>query len=273
MEPVRAPAGRGVAWVGDGWRAFTASPGMWIVLTVVWLLVLLALQLVPLVGALAAYLLAPALAGGLLLCADDARGGRALDLGRLFDPLTDPRSRNPILVLGVLFLVANLVALVAGAAVFMGTLGMTLFDHHAELMGPGGMRPEALDHQALLQLGAGAAMGGLLALALGLLVLALFYYAIPLVLFDGVEPATAIGRGVRGVLRNWLPLLVLSVLWLPLSLLASVPLMLGWLVLLPMTFGAWYGSYRDAFPGTAAAARADETPGQGAGEHDDTGSA
>lgn len=253
MEPVRAPAGRGVAWVGDGWRCFMASPGMWIVLVVVWLLVIMALQLVPLVGALAAYLLAPALGGGLLMCARDAFDGRPLDLGRLFDPLTGAATRGPMLVLGVLFLLANLVAMVAAGAVLLGSVGMTLLGQHGELMGPGGVNPEAIDPQTMLQLGAGAALAGLLALALGLLALLLFYYAVPLVLFGGLEPVTAVGRGVRGVLRNWLPLLVLSVLWLPLSLLATAPLLLGWLVLLPMTFGAWYGSYRDAFtgPGTA----------------------
>lgn len=248
MEPVRVSAGQGARWIGDGWRAFAASPGMWIVLVVLWAVILAAVQFVPFVGAIAGLLIAPALAGGLLLCVRDGLTGHSLDVGRLFDPLTGADTRGPMLVLGALFLVAHLVAMFLAGMLLLATAGMTLFEHADVLMAPGGPRPEAMDPALLMQLGLGAALAALLGVALSLLAWALFFYAIPLVLLAGVEPAAAIGQSVRGVLRNWLSLLVLSVLWMALSILATLPLLLGWLVLLPVTFGAWYASWRDVFP-------------------------
>jgi len=257
MEPIRVPAGKGIEWIGDGWRAFTAAPGMWIVLTVVWLLIFMATQFVPFVGALAAQLIAPALSGGLLLAARESLAGRPIDVAQLFQPLTDEATRSPMLVLGAVFLVANLaVMLVAGGAA-IGTVGMAFFHHPGAMMGPGGFDPSRMDPAMLMQMGVGVLLFLLLGTTLWLLIWILFYYAIPLVLFAGTEVSTAMALSVRGLVRNWLPLLVLSVIWLLLSVLATLPLLLGWLVLLPMTFGAWYATYRDVFPQVAGAPAAE----------------
>lgn len=259
MEPARAAAARGVGWIADGWRAFKASPGMWVVLVVVWALVLAALQLVPFVGLLAVHLMAPALAGGLLLCVADGLAGRPLDVGRLFDPLASDRSRGPMLVLGALFLVANLVVLALAGALLVATVGMSLLEHHEVLLAPGGPDPAAIDPALVMRAGLGVALAALAALALSLVVWVLFFYAIPLVLLAGAEPGAAIAASVRGVLRNWLPLLVFSILWSVLALLATLPLMLGWLLLLPISFGAWHASWRDVFPAAASPAGPVET--------------
>jgi len=221
---------------------------MWLVLVIVWLLIFAALQLIPVIGVLATYLIAPALTGALLVCARDALGGRAIDVGQLFDPLTADGTRGPMLILGALFLVAHIVLLLIGVALIIATLGMTMLEHHAVFTEPGGPGSGALEPDALLRMGLGAALVALILVALGLLIALFFYYAIPLVLFAGVQPTVAIGLGFKAIVRNWLPLLVLGVLWLVLAILASVPLLLGWLVLLPVTFGAWLASYRDVFP-------------------------
>lgn len=264
MEPTRVPAGKGIDWIGDGWRTFTAAPGMWIVLTVVWLLVFMATQFVPFVGALAAQLIAPALSGGLLLAARESLAGRPIDVSQLFQPLTDEASRSPMLVLGAVFLVANLAVMILAGVAVIGTFGMAFLHHPGALMAPGGFDPARMDPAALMQMGVGVILFLLLGTVLWLVIWVLFYFAIPLVLFAGTEVSAAMALSVRGLARNWLPLLVLSVIWLLLSVLATLPLMLGWLVLLPMTFGAWYATYRDVFPqaapGPAAAA---ENPGPG----------
>lgn len=246
IEPQRCDAGRGVDWIRDGWRAFAARPGRWILLCVVFLLVLVALQLISWIGPLISQLIAPALSGGLLIAARNALAGERPEIGQLFAPLTDERTRNPVLVLGVLFLVANLVALVAVAIVAFAT-GLAPAMHAAAISG--GSMP--MDPATMMQLGLGALLLVLVGTALWMLVFLMFYFAIPLVLFAAVRPLAALGLSVRGILRNIMPLLVLSVLWLLLSVLASLPLLLGWLVLLPMTCGAWYASYRDVFPPAA----------------------
>lgn len=244
MEPRRCEGGRGVDWIRDGWRAFAASPGMWILLCIVFALVLAALQWISWIGPLISQLIAPALSGGLLIAARSALAGDGLEVGQLFAPLTDERTRNPVLVLGVLFLVANLVVLAAVALIVLG--GGVAPAMHTTMMQ--GARAGADPATMMTQLGPEMLLVALVGVALWMLVFLLFYYAIPLVLFAEVGPVAALGLSVRGILRNIVPLLVLSVIWLVLSAIASLLLFLGWLVLVPMTYGAWYASYRDVFP-------------------------
>lgn len=248
----KVPASRGFGWIADSWRLFTASPGMWLVLTIVWVLISLALQAIPLAGTLAWLFVTPILGGGLLLAADDARHGRELDVGCLFRPLTDLRTRNPMLILGGIYLGVYMAVLLAAALVLIAGTGFAAV-HHGMLAGTEQMDPARMDPATLLALGGAAALFALLVFTLVLLITILFYFAIPLVTFGRAEPGTAIGRGTRALLRNWAPLTLLGLLYLPLSLLATVPLGLGWLILLPMTVGMWYASYRDVFPADPAA--------------------
>lgn len=249
----RVPAGRGVDWIADGWRVFTASPGMWIVLTLIWILVNIALQTVPVVGPLVAWVIAPALAGGLLLAATDARAGRELDLASLFRPVVDPATRNPILVLGAMYLAANLGVIVLGVLALVAGAGTALMHQPGAgvPLDPMQFDPARLDPSTLLTMGGVALLVGLVVTALLLLVVVLFYFAIPLVTFERMDPTRAVGIGTPALLRNWAPLTVLGLLYLPLAVLATLPLMLGWLILVPMTFGMWLASYRDVFPAVA----------------------
>jgi len=245
--PARARAARGAQWISDGWQVFCANPGMWLVLTLVWLLINVAVQLVPFVGLLMALFIAPALCGGLLICCRDSLNRHALDIGQLFDPITDPQRRNSVLIQGALFLLANLAMLAVAGGLMMGTLGSAMFEHHERMLEHGRMEPGAIAPAAMMDMAMPVMLAALVALALQVVLWALFFYAIPLVLFDGVGQGAALGASLRGVLRNWLALLVFGLIWLFLAIAATIPLLLGWLVLIPMTFGAWFGSYRDIF--------------------------
>lgn len=243
----KMPVGRGVGWIGDGWHIFTASPGMWVVLTIIWVLISLALQTVPLAGMLAGLFVAPILGGGLLLAADDVRHGRELDVGALFRPVTNPATRNPMLVLGGIYLGANMAVFLAIMLIMIGGMGAAMMQNGMPSQSPQ-FDPAQMDPSMLLAMGGIAIAVVLLILTLVLLITILFFFAIPLVAFGRTEPGNAIAAGTRALLRNWAPLTILGLLYIPLSLLATVPLALGWLVLLPMTIGMWYASYRDVFP-------------------------
>jgi hypothetical protein len=68
-------AGRGLAWWGDAWRLFVASPWIWIAITVLFVIIMATLAFIPLLGSLATAVLAPVLLGGVFA------GCRALDRG------------------------------------------------------------------------------------------------------------------------------------------------------------------------------------------------
>lgn len=246
MESRTCGGDSGTRWLAEGWRLFMASPGLWMVLSIVLFLVLIALNLVPLVGMLAAQLLSPALAGGMLLAARDAEAGRPLDLGRLFEPLVSGQSRGDILILGLLYVGVSIAAMVLVAILAMVTVGLSALQSGVP-NGAGSMDPAMA-----ASMGLGALFAVLIGLLLMLALTALLFYAIPLVVLSAVPPIQAVGEGLRGLLRNWLPLLVLGLIWTVLAIVASIPLLLGWLVLAPVTWGAWYASYRDIFVSTEA---------------------
>lgn len=242
-------AGRGAGWVGDGWRMFIASPGMWVVLAIIWLLISIALQMVPVAGMLAGLLVAPILGGGLLLAADDIERGGEIDVGTLFRPVTDDATRNPMLVLGGIYLGANMAIMVVVTLLMI--LGITFaIAQNGMQVRPEQIDPGQIDPAMLYAMGGFAVLVVLLIIALVLLITILFYFAIPLVAFGRAEPGRALATGTRALLRNWAPLTILGLLYLPLSLLATLPLGLGWLILVPMTIGMWYASFRDVFPST-----------------------
>lgn len=246
-SPRTCATAMGTDWLAQGWRLFTFSPGQWIVLVLVLFLVFVALGFVPIVGFLLGQVIAPALAGGVLLAARDAEARRPLDLGRLFEPLTREGSRGDIIILGLLYVGGYIAAAVLGVIVLLVVAGSAAIGGHAL------MDPANIDSATAASMGLGAILAVLIWLLLAVLVTALFFYAIPLVALAGAPPIDAVTRGVRGLLVNWKPLLVLGLIWTVLAILATLPLMLGWFVLAPVTYGAWYASYRDIFEPVPAA--------------------
>ena len=239
MKARRVDAGKGVSWLGEGWRIFTADPGMWIVLTLISGLAVAVSSLLPPVGPLLFALIMPGLFGGLLYAARETAEGRALDLSQLIAALTPVERRNSMLVLGALSVVVNLVMSVIAIVLMGGSLGLS------GMLGGG-------DQQMLMT---GIGVGVLLAWSLDSLILLLWtmalFYAVPLVMFTDIRPVAALKGSIGACTANAMPLLVVGVLWLLLALLAALPLMLGFLILVPVSVGALYASYRDIFAATA----------------------
>src|SRR5438309_3317639 len=75
IVPRTVDAGHGLTWWTEGWRLFTPTAGIWILIVVILFAINLVLAFVPLVGNLAAQVLFPVFAGGLML------GCRAIDRG------------------------------------------------------------------------------------------------------------------------------------------------------------------------------------------------
>jgi uncharacterized membrane protein len=247
MEFKTVGAGRGAGWYADAWAIFKGQIGMWLLLVLIYLGLAIVLGFIPFIGQLTFALISPSLAGGLYLAAREAEAGRPLDVKMLFQPLTDERSRGPMLTLGAisiafsLLLVLTLAAVMGGSAGTSALLGQDPATMHAQMMGAG--------------------LAGLLTvLLLSLVFLMAMLYAAPLVLFAGMPPLQSLKLSLRACLGNWLPLLIFSLILIPLAFLASLPLMLGWLFLMPIIMIAIYASYRDIFGGVQAAP-AQQPPG------------
>ena len=122
--PIRTnDAGKGLEWFTGGWKLFVKSPGMWMVMTVVFALIAIVLSLIPFIGALALSLIGPALGAGMLSAAKTLDDGGEIDVSYLFQGLRDAERRGSLLVLGVMLLgVEILVGLVIGAGMMSGPM-------------------------------------------------------------------------------------------------------------------------------------------------------
>ncbi len=225
--------GQGVSWIGKGWHNFMRNPGMWIVLGLALAIVFVVLSLIPFVGGLVASLVSPVFMAGLLFAAREVEEGRPIELGHLIRGFQESQALNGLLSLGGIMLAGFLISAIvifflAGAAMMTAMHG----------------DPDAI---SALALGTGGLVGLLLVLAIQLLVAMAVVYAVPLVMFKNVRPGEAMRASFNACVRNFLPLLVFSVIYLVLGVVASLPFMLGWLVLFPASVGMLYASYRDCF--------------------------
>jgi len=232
-------SGNGTAWWGEGWRLFTASPGVWVAITVLYVVIMVMLAFIPVLGSLATTLLAPVFAGGVLSgCRALDRGGE-LRIEHLFAGFSDRLA--PLMIVGLLYLVGTLAIVVVVAGLLFAAVGMTGIG--ALLAGD----PLQAGLAALAALGIGAVLAVLLGLLLGVPLMMAFWFAPALVLLRNDEPLAAMKASFDACLRNIVPMLVYSLLGLVFAIVASIPLGLGWLVLAPVFAASVYASYKDIF--------------------------
>lgn len=226
------PAGNAFEWLRLGWATFVVNPGVWIAMTIVLFVVFFGLSIVPLLGQLAANLLAPMLAAGLMAASRKASGAQALEINDLFAGFRT--NTGDLVILGLLYMagmlaIAAVIAVLGGGSVAGGMM-----------MG----RPAGL----------GVAFGGmllalLLSLALSVPLVMAIWFAPALVLFNNMQAVPALRASFNACLKNFLPFLVYGLLTLVLCFFAALPLGLGFLVLVPVIAGSLHASYRDIFIG------------------------
>ena len=224
------PPGNAFDWLRQGWALFAANPGLWIGLTIVLLVIVLGVQIVPLVGTLAAHLLMPVLGAGLLLVCRKIDEEERVQIDDLFAGFK--QNAGPLVMVGVLYMVAMfaivvIVVVVGGGSVAGGLLSA---------------QPEGL----------GVIFGGLmlsllLSLALSVPVVMAVWFAPALVFFNHMQPVEALKASFEACMKNVLAFLVYGLIVLVLAFFAALPVGLGCLVLIPVLAGSVYAAYRDVF--------------------------
>lgn len=236
----RTEAGACFDWLRQGWAMFVATPGRWLGLASLFLLLFVTPFFVPGIGPLLAWLLLPFLAAGLqAACRRSVRQGQPR-LGDLFAGFA--RDQGSLLQLGLMHMLAILtleflLGLLGGAGPAAGMMGGSLFERLLPSLGLG----LALGSLALL---------GILALAVALPLGMAFCFAPALVLLHGMSATRALQASFFACLHNGLTLLVFGLLLSIMVFFAALPLGLGFLLLIPVLAGALHAAYRDIFVGT-----------------------
>jgi len=259
-------AGRGVDWWTAAWRLFAAAPGTWIAITIVYVAIMFALLLIPLLGQFGVSLLHPVLAGGIVLgCREQDRGG-TLTVGHLFAGFSE--KLGPLVILALLYFAGWLVIAFIAIGLVIAVIGGGVLAALAS------GDPIQTGYMIFSTMSMGALLVLLVCALLALPLLMAFWFAPPLIVLRGDEPVGAMLNSFRACLRNMLPFTVYGVIGLVpviavilllrlpfvaydsdglmLVLIAFIPFVLALLVLIPVATATVYTSYKDIF-GTAAA--------------------
>lgn len=252
MTHQRVNAAAGWQWFTLGWGLFTRSPGLWIVLALVFAIVYFVLSWIPLIGPLAAAVLAPALFGGMIHGARELDGGRTLDIAHLFQAFRDSGRAGPMLILGLVPLGASIVMAVLAAILVGGAMGMG---------GTGGMHGPEGPMMGVFAVGGFVFLAA--SLVLGLATGALLMFAIPRVMLNLATPVDALTQSAVAVRDNLAAFLLFAGVYIVLAIVAMIPFGLGFLVLLPVVAGAVHAAHRQVFGDDPAAGTGDGQPPRG----------
>jgi uncharacterized membrane protein len=238
-EPRNLPAGQGATFWSEAWRIFQAAPLNWILILLIFIVISVVLEVIPVVGSLAHTVLTPVFAGGMMLGCHALARGEPLEVGHLFAGFTNGRF-GPLAIVGLIVLalmIAIGIIVVGVALVTIGASGI------GALVDAG--NPNA--YAALAGAGFGLFFLILIASIGGLLIWLVVWFAPALVVIDGMEPLAAMKASFAASMANVMPFLIYGLIYIGLAIVATIPLGLGWLVLAPMTVGSCYASWRQIF--------------------------
>ena len=238
--PRRLPAADGIGWWAESWRIFCAAPGIWLVMFVLFIVISVALVMVPIVGSLIHTVLTPVFAGGAMLGCHALARGEPLRVGHLFEGFQQGRLA-PLCILGLLWLALVFVMATVMVATIFLALGATGL---AAIMDFGSA---GLDYSGLASAGVPILVVGLIALGLTLLAAMAYWFAPALVVLNGETPFAALQKSFTASTHNIGAFLLYGIVYIGLAIVASIPVGLGWLVLGPMTVGSCYAGWRTIF--------------------------
>jgi hypothetical protein len=228
----KVAAGRGAAWIGEGFDLFKQSPGVWIGLIVIFGLLTIAMLIIPILGNLALNLLMPVFIAGMLLGCKAQEDGDPLEIAHLFAGFKE--NVGQLVLVGLLELLALVVISVGiGVVVFIVGLGAAV-----------GMRGGSAPGVGMML---GFTLLFLIAMALMLPVVMAAWFAPALIVFHELDPVAALKQSFAGCLKNFVPFLLYGVIAMLISIVAIIPFGLGLLVVWPVMMCSMYKSYRDIF--------------------------
>lgn len=233
-QPVARPVSDGWHWIREAFGLVGAKPGFWIGSTLLMFVALVAVALVPFIGQLVTLFIGPFIIAGFAHAARRQSNG---DTPELADLLIGFRERpGTLMAVALIYLAASLVIVAAIAGVMFAVLGSGLVLDGGEI-----------DPEVLSESWPSFVLACLLAMALLLPLIMMYWFAPALVVFDGLGAVEAMKTSFFGCLRNILPFLIYGLALIPIMVIAALPLFLGFLVVMPMLLATYYTAWRGVF--------------------------
>ncbi|WFQ81026.1 BPSS1780 family membrane protein [Xenorhabdus sp. SF857] len=226
-------AGTATEWIGNAWEMFKAKPMKWILLTLIYFAIMLALQqFIPTISIVAA-LFSSVFIAGFIAASEKQRTTGDFDIELLFYGFKN--KLGSLVAVGALAFGINVLGIIA--AVILG--GTSLF----QIFWAG----QDLDPMLI--------MGGLSTLTLAMLVVLFFsivalafsWFAPALIIINDLKFGEAISMSLSAVKKNLFGGFLFFLLMGILMFISAIPLGLGLLVTLPMFMATYYTTYRSIF--------------------------
>jgi len=227
--PVAVDAGRGWGWIADGFGYFKKNPGGWILTMIVWFLVAIALNFLPIIGFIIFSLTFYVFIAGLMVGCRAQDEGQPLEVGHLFAGFKKNVGKIVLMTLLVNIFSAVIMGIAMGSAYF----GIIMGDEAAT--------------QSMMNDMTGFWLSFLIAMAIMLPLIMAVWFAPVLIALHDVPLLEALKLSFSGCLKNIVPFLIFGVISLILYVLAFIPLFLGLLVFMPTMFAAMYVAYKDIY--------------------------
>ena len=224
-------ASRGVRWIAEAFSLFRKAPFAWIALCSAWVLITLALLILPLVGQAIANFLQPVFFASFAIAAYKQAAGERVLMADLFAGFR--RNLRALVNLGVLILVAVLAIIFA-----MGLLGLPV-------MAPGGGEAATIDEYIESLRGKEWLLAATFLAIVA--VKSAVWFAPPLIAFHGMGAFEAIRWSVYAAISNLGALVVYGAILFAIFFVAFIPWGLGLVVAIPVMAISSYTGYREVF--------------------------
>lgn len=227
------PAGAGIDWIKDAFNLFKMNPLIWIVLVVIWFVLNIVGQFIPIIGPIAMSLLYAVFVAGFMLGCAALERGEGLEIGHLFAGFKN--NTGSLIGLGVIYLLVGiLMIIIFGVFIFAGAGGLDA------LSNPDSINPAEFFNSGML-------IAVLIGMLLFIPIAMMFWFAPALISLGGVPLFESLKMSFSGCLKNILPMFLFGLVMIVLSIIATIPFGLGWLVLMPMGLAAFYTAYRSIY--------------------------
>jgi len=230
------PAGRGTAWISEGFGFFKEDALSWIGVSLLFFIITIGVSVVPIVGSLAVYFLTTLFFGGLMLGCHARQQGGEFSVNHLFAGFS--QNTPQLLILGGLYLAGNIIILILViiSILFLPGGGMEAMEKLAA------SNPEVIREMLTF-----VSLIVLIAMALYLPLIMAIWFAPALVMLQEVTAVRAMQLSFKACLLNIVPYLIYGILALVLTILAAIPFGLGFLVLFPVITASIYAAWREIF--------------------------
>jgi hypothetical protein len=228
------PAGQGWRWIADAWGFMEGQRLVFIGVILLFWLVQLALNFIPVLGPIASTFLFPFLTAGIVIGCDAVRRGGQLEVGHLFAGFQ--RHTNKLLLVGAVSFALYILMAIVMIAILGVTVGMAFL---------GSGTPPAAEE--LEQIIVPVLLAVLVVIALSVPVTMALLFVPPLVVLHDYEVFPAVRTSFVACLKNVLPFLIWGIAGALLWLFSSILIIIGWLIVGSLLMVSLYLSYRDIF--------------------------